>query len=154
MKNTVNFTLEGVQGKLEYTYSSFKQELRQDGRVVERKGNLSPKFYIMNTSGEKEEIKVYQGLDFVPTVTFRGQKTRLAERLSAIEYLIGSLPILLVFFGGAIGGMCGFVGASINYGYMQSEKNRMKQIGVSVVVSVLSYLVYLVIALFVQGLLG
>lgn len=34
MKNTVNFTIEGVQGELQYTYGLFSRELRQDGNVV------------------------------------------------------------------------------------------------------------------------
>jgi len=109
--------------------------LRQDGHVVERQGGLFKKYYVINASGEKEEIKVCQGLDFVPAVTFRGQKTRLTERLSTVEHLIGCLPIMLVLFGGAIGGMFGFIGATINYGYMQNEKNRIKQIGMSVIVA-------------------
>lgn len=151
MKNTVNFTIEGVQGELQYTYGLFSRELRQDGNVVKQEGRLLPKYYIINASGKKEEIKIIQGIDFAVTVVFRGQKTRVTERLTAIEYIIGCLPIVLIFFGGAIGGMCGFIGAAVNYEYMRKEKNRMKQVGMSIFVSVVTYLVYFILALIVQS---
>ena len=53
--------------------------------------------------GKKEEIKVVYGFDFVHVAVFRGQKIDLEERLSIREYIVGGLPVLLVFLGGLIG---------------------------------------------------
>ena len=47
--------------------------------------------------GKKEEIKVVYGFDFVHVAVFRGQKIDLEERLSIREYIVGGLPVLLVF---------------------------------------------------------
>ena len=53
-----------------------------------------------NTNGEKEEIKIVYGFDFVHVAVFRGQKIDLEERLSTREYIVGGLPVLLIFLRG------------------------------------------------------
>ena len=113
MVRELNFTLEGVQGDLKLEYGPFKQRLYQDGREIERQGRFNPKYYVTNTNGEKEEIKIVYGFDFVHVAVFRGQKIDLEERLSTREYIVGGLPVLLIFLGGLIGAVFGFVGASI-----------------------------------------
>ena len=121
MARELNFTLEGVQGDLKLEYGPFKQRLYQDGREIERQGRFNPKYYVTNTNGEKEEIKIVYGFDFVHVAVFRGQKIDLEERLSTREYIVGGLPVLLIFLGGLIGAVFGFVGATFNYNYMRHE---------------------------------
>ena len=97
MAKELNFTLEGVQGDLKLKYGPFNQRLYQDGREIKKQGRFNPKYYVINTNGEKEEIKVVYGFDFVHVAVFRGQKIDLEERLSIREYIVGGLPVLLVF---------------------------------------------------------
>ena len=144
MVRELNFTLEGVQGDLKLEYGPFKQRLYQDGREIERQGRFNPKYYVTNTNGEKEEIKIVYGFDFVHVAVFRGQKIDLEERLSTREYIVGGLPVLLIFLGGSIGAVFGFVGATFNYNYMRQEKSFMKQLLVSLGVSVFCYVAYFI----------
>ena len=65
MAKELNFTLEGVQGDLKLKYGPFNQRLYQDGREIKKQGRFNPKYYVINTNGEKEEIKVVYGFDFV-----------------------------------------------------------------------------------------
>ena len=58
MAKELNFTLEGVQGDLKLKYGPFNQRLYQDGREIKKQGRFNPKYYVINTNGEKEEIKV------------------------------------------------------------------------------------------------
>ena len=102
MAKEKKFTLEGVQGELTLVYGPFKLRLFQDGREIKRSGTFKPKYYITNTSGEQEELRIQYGLDFVYMAIFRGQKIALDERLTTAEYIIGGLPILLIFLGGAM----------------------------------------------------
>ena len=74
MAKELNFTLEGVQGDLKLKYGPFNQRLYQDGREIKKQGRFNPKYYVINTNGEKEEIKVVYGFDFVHVAVFRGQK--------------------------------------------------------------------------------
>ena len=71
MAKELNFTLEGVQGDLKLKYGPFNQRLYQDGREIKKQGRFNPKYYVINTNGEKEEIKVVYGFDFVHVAVFR-----------------------------------------------------------------------------------
>lgn len=101
-----------------------------------------------------KEMKIVFGFDFVHVVMFRGQKIDLEERLSAREYIVGGLPVLLILLGGLIGALFGFVGATFNYNYMRQEKSFTKQLLVSLGVSVFCYIAYFMFALCIQLLLG
>ena len=150
MARELNFTLEGVQGNLKLEYGPFKQRLYQDGREIKRQGRFNPKYHITNTNGEQEEIKIVYGLDFVHVAVFRGRKIDLEERLSTREYIVGGLPVLLILLGGLIGALFGIIGATFNYNYMRKEKSFVKQLLVSLVVSVACYIAYFILAIFLQ----
>ena len=150
MARELNFTLEGVQGNLKLEYGPFKQRLYQDGREIKRQGRFNPKYHITNTNGEQEEIKIVYGLDFVHVAVFRGRKIDLEERLSTREYIVGGLPVLLILLGGLLGALFGIIGATFNYNYMRKEKSFVKQLLVSLVVSVACYIAYFILAICLQ----
>jgi len=150
MARELNFTLEGVQGNLKLEYGPFKQRLYQDGREIKRQGRFNPKYHITNTNGEQEEIKIVYGLDFVHVAVFRGRKIDLEERLSTREYIVGGLPVLLILLGGLIGALFGIIGATFNYNYMRKEKSFVKQLLVSLAVSVACYIAYFILAICLQ----
>ncbi|WP_289006931.1 hypothetical protein [uncultured Parabacteroides sp.] len=150
MAKVLNFTVEGVQGDLKLEYGPFKLRLYQDGREVVRQGRFNPKYYVTNTNGEQEEMKIVYGFDFVHVVMFRGRKIDLEERLSTREYIVGGLPVLLILLGGLLGALFGIVGATFNYNYMRQEKSFVKQLLVSLGVSVFCYVAYFVFALAIQ----
>lgn len=150
MARELNFTLEGVQGNLKLEYGPFKQRLYQDGREIKRQGRFNPKYHITNTNGEQEEIKVVYGLDFVHVAVFRRRKIDLEERLSTREYIVGGLPVLLILLGGLIGALFGIIGATFNYNYMRKEKSFVKQLLVSLAVSVACYIAYFILAICLQ----
>ena len=126
MAKELNFTLEGVQGDLKLKYGPFNQRLYQDGREIKKQGR------------------------FVHVAVFRGQKIDLEERLSIREYIVGGLPVLLVFLGGLIGALFGIMGATFNYNHMRQEKSFMKQLLLSLGVSILCYVAYFIFAIGVQ----
>ena len=150
MARELNFTLEGVQGNLKLEYGPFKQRLYQDGREIKRQGRFNTKYHITNTNGEQEEIKIVYGLDFVHVAVFRGRKIDLEERLSTREYIVGGLPVLLILLGGLIGALFGIIGATFNYNYMRKEKSFVKQLLVSLAVSVACYIAYFILAICLQ----
>ena len=65
--------------------------------MMPNKAPINPPRKTSKTNGEKEEIKVVYGFDFVHVAVFRGQKIDLEERLSIREYIVGGLPVLLLF---------------------------------------------------------
>ena len=66
------------------------------------------------------------------------------------SWVTGGLPVLLVFLGGLIGALFGIMGATFNYNHMRQEKSFMKQLLVSLGVSILCYVAYFIFAIGVQ----
>lgn len=151
MKKKVDFSIDGVAGQLMLEYGPFKQKLYQDGQLVKRSKG---KYRVKTTSGETEELKVVYGLDFVHVVSFRGRKTALEKRLSTLEYIIGGLPVLLIFAGGLLGALVGFMGAVWTYDYFRTEKRTGIQVAVALGIAVVCCLVYLALAIPFQLMLG
>ncbi len=151
MKKKVDFNLEGVTGQLTLEYGPFNQKLYQDGELLKRSKG---KYLVKTTSGDTEEMKVVYGLDFVHVVTFRGRKFPLEERLSPLEYVLGGLPVLLIFIGGAIGAAIGIMGAIWTYDYFRTEKRTGMQIAVALGIAALCYVLYLAVAILFQLILS
>ena len=145
MANTLNFKIEGVKGELQFVPAMLvdSQKLYQDGTEVKRKRQFSSNtFYVMNDEGAAEEIKFKKGLDFTWKAEFRGQKIPLEKKLTALEYILGLIPLALIF----LGGMIGAIGTSVIYSYIRRTNNIFKQILIALAVSVVCFVVYYVAA--------
>ena len=92
-------------------------------------------------------------MDWISFTWRYSEEIALDERLTTAEYIIGGLPILLIFLGGAIGGVFGIFGATFNYDYMRKEKRMPMQILVSLGASIVCYLAYFILAVAFQLLL-
>src|SRR5688500_2858002 len=89
--------------------------------------------YLMRCdSGLELLVKMkYNYLDPFPKLTIRDEIVLLASPLKWYEYLCIGIPFTLVFIGGAIGGLCGGVGAAGNGRIFRSERNLFVKIGLS-----------------------
>lgn len=94
------------------------------------------------------------GLD-VPQLVVEGKTVRLVEPLRWYQLLWGGWPILLIFLGGALGALAGFIGFLINTRLFRAPLNGFLKYLVTGLVSVLSVIAYLVMAalfsLFIGG---
>lgn len=151
MKKKVDFSIDQVAGQLTLEYGPFKQKLYQDGQPVKRSKG---KYAVKTLTGETEELKILYGLDFVHVVSFRGRKTALEKRLSTLEYIIGGLPVLMIFAGGLLGAVIGFMGAVWTYDYFRSEKRTGVQLAVALGIALICCLVYLAIAIPLQWMMA
>lgn len=151
MINKLDFNVDGVAGQLTLEYGPFKEKLYQDGQLLKRSKG---KYHVQTTSGGTEELKVTYGIDLVHVVSFRGRTFPLEERLSTLEYIIGGLPMLLVFTGGLLGAAVGFMGAVWTYNYLRKEKRISRQVSVALGIGALCFLVYFAIAIPIQLMLG
>jgi hypothetical protein len=83
--------------------------------------------------------------DLIPTLEINGKINHIVEKLKWFEYFVGGLPIILIFVGGAIGGLIGVIASLTNFNVFRQEGNPivkyMKVIGITGA----SYLVYLLV---------
>lgn len=84
-------------------------------------------------------------IDTIPTVILDGEKIQLVPAIVWYQYIFILLPVLLILFGGAIGGVFGFVGATINSGIIRSQVHPVLRYILTILVTFACYLTYLLL---------
>ncbi len=148
----IDFTVPGVAGnlRLEHTFSS--RRLFQNGREVVRRGR---KFKVTNDRGEPETLRIILNLpDFASTAVFRKQKTVLEPALATWQYLLGAVPMVLLFVGGAIGAVVGMLGSMLIFRFLRSGGSTTAQLLMSLLVWTACAVLYLTLTLILAWLIA
>lgn len=141
--------------RLEKSFWLGRLRLWCQGREVPRSTEKGKPFLIPVPNGQPVRVHVKgNGMDYLPRIEVDGREVSLGRPLSTLEYALGGIPLVLIFLGGAIGGASGAVGTMYNYRLLRATTSLpMKVLGVTGV-TLLSVLVYLVVAGLVQTLMG
>lgn len=124
-----------------------KSALFMDNLRVEQSNEKGKPFLIPTDNGGFVKAFPHQSLpDFVPTLEINGIKNHVAEKLKWFQYAIGGLPILLLFFGGAIGGGIGAVATSINFNIFRQDGTEISKYAKVIGVILVSYIFYFLLA--------
>jgi hypothetical protein len=92
-----------------------------DGQLVKRTGGA---YAVLNDDGREVKIRLKTNLaDPVPVLLLNGETVRVARRLTWYEYAWISVPILLLFVGGALGGGIGGFATYTNSHLMRSDRS-------------------------------
>lgn len=83
--------------------------------------------------------------DLVPTLEIDGKINHIVEKLKWHEYMIGGLPIILIFLGGAIGGLIGVIASLTNFIIFRQGGNPMLKYSKVIGITGVSYLAYLLL---------
>lgn len=87
--------------------------------------------------------------DLVPKLEINGIENQIVEKLKWFQYLIGGLPILLLFLGGALGGGIGALGAIINFNIFRKDGTEFSKYTKIIGIVFGSYILYfLIVTLF------
>jgi hypothetical protein len=86
------------------------------------------------------------GLD-MPKLVVQGKAIEIAKPIKWYEMVWSALPILLVFIGGAIGAMTGFIGFSANAKVFRSELNTVVKFMLTAGISVVAVIAYFILAM-------
>ena len=147
-----HFALPGssTSCRLEKSFWFGNLRLRSQGREVPRSREKGKPFLVPGPNGAHTRVHIKgNGWDYLPKIEVDGMQVPLGRPLSPLEYVLGGIPILLMFVGGAVGGATGAIGMMFNYRVLRATTSTpMKVLGV-VAVSGLSFLTYVVlVALF------
>jgi hypothetical protein len=111
------------------------------------KGPKRNQYLITRDDGNKQLVKLKQVLiDPVPQVILDGEVIELVEPLSVLQWIWSAIPILLVFFGGAIGGGIGGATFWINTRIFRSEMSSVEQYILVGLASAIAVFVYLILS--------
>lgn len=95
----------------------------------------------------------FLGLD-VPQLVVDGRSVRVVEPLPWYVWLWSALPILLVFLGGALGALAGFIGFAINTKLFRSSWPVAAKFGLTAVVSLVTVVIYFGVATLIYIAIG
>lgn len=111
------------------------------------KGPRRAQFLVRGTDGRDSVLELKTSvLDPVPQVLWAGQTIKLEEALKWYQWLWSGVPLLLVFLGGAIGGLVGAVAVTLNVRILRSDMSGILRYTATAFVSVAAYGMYLAIA--------
>lgn len=150
-------TIEGFEGQdIEVTTSIWTgPKLLVNGEAA-RKGSKRGQMLLKRNDGREVVVTWKQqllGLD-APQLVVDGKSTKLVEPLKWYELVWSGLPILLLFVGGAIGGIAGVIGFTVNTKVFRANLQPILKYVVAAGVSVLAVVGYMVAAVAFTLLVG
>lgn len=84
-------------------------------------------------------------VDTVPKLVVDNKEIQVVEPLKWYVKVWCSLPLLLLFGGGALGAMCGFIAIYINSKIFRSSMNQFLKFLTTIIISLLAAVVYFII---------
>lgn len=96
----------------------------------------------------------YNYLDPIPKVKVGDETVELASPLKWYEYVWIGIPIVLVFSGGAIGGLVGAMGATASGRVFRSGRGSFAKYGLSAAISLGAFVAFVILATMFQSLVG
>jgi len=127
-------------------------KLLLNGAVVKK---VKGRYPVASDSGVEKLIQMrYNLVDPVPTLKIDGEAVNLLEPLQWYEYAWSGLPILLVFTGGALGGLVGGVATMANGRLFRSDRGSIAKYGLAGLITVAAVVVFFVLAVALRVAIG
>jgi hypothetical protein len=121
-------------------------KLLVDGQTAP-KGSKRSQFLVRGTDGRDSVVELKTTVpDPVPQILWAGQTIRLEEPLKWYQWLWVGIPLLLLFLGGAIGGLVGGIAVTLNIRILRSNMGAILRYAATAFVSVAACGMYLAIA--------
>jgi len=137
---------QNIHVDLELSFWTNKPTVCVDGRLIPPMPK-DPRAFMLPLPDRTEikmEIKGFT-FDFQPRVTIGGKFISVARKLRWYETLLASLPVILVFNGGALGGLCAFIGVTSNFKTLRGESDKFLRLFLVLLITVGSFLGYMMI---------
>lgn len=123
-----------------------------DGKRLSRTKGV---YHIRNNQGQQSQVTVkYNYLDPVPVLVIDDEEMILARPLQWYEYLWLGLPALLIFIGGALGGLCGGIAFYLNVKVFRSDLHIAAKYVLTGIVSFVAVILFFIVVAVVVTLLG
>jgi hypothetical protein len=127
-------------------------KLLLNGAIVKRQKGRYP---VVSDSGAQMLIQMrYNLIDPVPAFTIGEDALKLVEPFRWYEYVWSGLPILLVYAGGALGGLVGGVATMANGRIFRSERRSIAKYGLAGLTTVSAVGVFFALAIAIRLAIG
>ena len=140
--------------EIEKSVLTGKLKLQKDNIQVEQSKEKGKPFLVPDETGEV--IKVFPKIslpDFVPALEIDGKIIHIFEKLKWFQYLLGGIPILLLFWGGALGGAIGALGAITSFQMFRKEGTETTKYLKVIGIVLASFILYAILVSLLFGLI-
>lgn len=147
--------INGISGSLEVEPAGWFRPARLffHGQLAP-KGPKRSQYLISGEDGIQKQLQLKQVfIDPVPQVIIEGEVIQLVEPLSIVQWIWGAIPLLLIFFGGALGGGIGGAAFWINTRIFRSEMSNAEQFILVGLISAIAVFVYLILGVLLAQLI-
>ncbi|MFB9053172.1 hypothetical protein ACFFVB_08780 [Formosa undariae] len=132
-----------------------KSKLFKDDVQIEQSKEKGRPFLIPN--GTNDLVKAFPKPsfpDFIPTLEINGVKNLIADKLKWYQYVLGGLPILLIFVGGLVGGVLGALAAITNFNIFRQEGTEASKYLKVIGISIMTFILYFVLVTLITELIN
>ncbi len=148
-----HFTLQDIPDSsfvLELSVWTGRSKLFMNNQQLQQSKEKGKPFLIPKANNEFiKAFPKYTFPDVVPTLEINGIKNNVAEKLKWFHYVLGGVPILLLFAGGIVGGVIGVIATMMNYNIFRKEGNLITKYLKVIAVIISALLIdFLIITLF------
>ena len=147
MNYTVN--LEGFEGqKIEVQPAGFFGSAKLLVNDVEaRKGAKRGEMVLTRNDGR--EVVAAWGSSFldVPKLVVEHKVINVAKPLAWYEWIWNGWPVVMIFGGGALGGLFGALALALNLNVFRSQQNTLLKYGITGAISLTAVIAYLIIGI-------
>ena len=113
------------------------------------------RYTVASDSGAETSIQLrYNFLDPIPKLKIGDEVAELASPLKWYEYAWIGVPIVLVFSGGAIGGLVGALAANASGRVFRGDRGGAAKYGLSALITLGAFVAFVVLATGFQALVG
>lgn len=146
---------QNVELDVDFSFWTNRPSLRVNGNAISPIPGNRRAFNIQlpDQSEVRLEFKGFT-IDFQPRVFMGGKQISIVRRLKWYETILGGLPAILLFFGGAIGGLCAFIGVTANFNLLRSERPFIVRLLASLTINALTYLAFGAVNSLIRQILG
>lgn len=92
--------------------------------------------------------------DFVPALEIDGELNHIFDKLKWHEYLVAALPLVLFFFGGALGGMIGLLATLKNFSVFHQDGNVILKYLEVILTTIAASLIYTLLVMLIALLIN
>jgi hypothetical protein len=125
-----------------------------DGKSAPR-GSKRHQYVLTLPDGSKSVVHLKPSiLDPVPKVIVDGDQIEVVEPLSAIQLIWSGLPIIMLFIGGAIGGLIGGGAYWINILVFRSEMSVAEKYILTALISAIAVVLFLITSVIFSGIIA
>jgi hypothetical protein len=125
-----------------------KSKLFKDGERVNQSTEKGKPFLIPSAVGGVVKAFPKQTYpDFVPLLEILGTKHLVVAKLPWYEYVIGGIPVVLLFIGGGLGGLLGGLGMVTNYHLFRENASPLTRYAKVMALTVGCFILYFAVAL-------